>query len=570
MRSRTLLLALCVGALAACSKSPDAVTPVPVPAAAPASAAHATEGIAWKHAANDADVDAAFALARAQKKPVFVYWGASWCPPCNQLKATLFNRQDFIERSRAFVPVYIDGDSPGAQKLGTRFKVRGYPTMVLFNADGAELTRLPGEVDAAQYTQVLTLGMNAQRPLKAVLADARSGGAGLSRRSEAPAKLCSEVGSPQACSAQLTQALRSGLSANDWKLLAFYSWDTDQEQAVPAAQLPALLKQLAAACPADQADTATRLMLKAVVASADSKPAVKPDPQALPRLLKLLPDASASRTQMDVLTNSAADLTRALTPMKSAQRAALVEAFDASLKTLEADATLSRADRLTALNARVELAKLDAAKNFKWPVALLDEVRAHAARVDREITDGYERQAVIPTAAYVLEQAGLLDESRALLEANLVKSHSPYYLMSALAANAKKRGDSADALRWSEQAFDKSEGPATRLQWGAGYVSTLVDLAPQDEARIERAVQQLFTEAAAQPDAFFERSARSLQRVGAKLLGWNKGGEHAAVLARLQSQLTAVCGRLPTEDAQRAVCDGVLHPTAAKSGRLAT
>ena len=546
MRVPALLLALLpvlwVAGLAACSKAPDAVAPVAVLAAAPASTAraaqiaHPAEGIAWKHAASDVDVDAAFALARSQQKPVFVYWGANWCPPCNQLKATLFNRQDFIERSRAFVPVYIDGDSPGAQKLGSRFKVRGYPTMVLFNADGAELTRLPGEVDAAQYTQLLTLGMNAQRPLKAVLADARSGGA--------------------------------GLSANDWKLLAFYSWDTDQEQAVPAAQLPALLKQLAAACPADLADTATRLMLKAVVAStADLKPAVAPDAQALPRLLKLLPDAAASRVQMDVLTNHAADLTRALTAAKSAPRTVVVDAFNASLKALEADATLSRADRLTALNARVELAKLDAAKNSNLPESLLGEVRAHAARVDREITDGYERQAVIPTAAYVLEQASLLDESRALLEANLVKSHSPYYLMSALASNAKKRGDSAEALRWSEEAFNKSEGPATRLQWGAGYLNMLVDLAPQDEARIERAVQQLFKEAAAQPDAFFERSARSLQRVGAKLQGWNEGGIHAAVLSRLQSQLAVVCAKLPTTDPQRAVCDGVLKPTNAKSGQ---
>ena len=117
--------------------------------------------------------------AQAENKPVFVYWGAKWCPPCNQVKATLFNRQDFIERSRAFVPVYVDGDSPGAQKLGARFKVSGYPTMVLFNPQGQELTRLPGEVDPGRYTQVLTLGMNAQRPVKAVLADALAGGAGL-------------------------------------------------------------------------------------------------------------------------------------------------------------------------------------------------------------------------------------------------------------------------------------------------------------------------------------------------------------------------------------------------------
>ena len=132
-------------------------------------------GIAWRKAATDAEVDAAFGEARAQSKPVFLYWGAEWCPPCNQVKATLFNRQDFIERSRAFVPVYIDGDRPGAQKIGARFRVSGYPTMVLFRADGTELTRLPGEVEPARYLEVVTLGINAQRPVKDVLADARAG-----------------------------------------------------------------------------------------------------------------------------------------------------------------------------------------------------------------------------------------------------------------------------------------------------------------------------------------------------------------------------------------------------------
>ena len=92
---------------------------------------------------------------QAEGKPVFVYWGAKWCPPCNQLKATLFNRQDFTERSRAFVPVCRRRRPPGAQKLGTRFAVRGYPTTIVFTREGRRLTRrLPGEVDAAQYNEV--------------------------------------------------------------------------------------------------------------------------------------------------------------------------------------------------------------------------------------------------------------------------------------------------------------------------------------------------------------------------------------------------------------------------------
>ena len=547
-----VLSALALAAvLAACSKPVD-VTPPAATVAAPKPAAAAIDraesGIAWKQASNDADVDAAFAQAKVESKPVFVYWGAKWCPPCNQVKATLFNRQDFIERSRAFVPVYVDGDSPGAQKLGSRFKVSGYPTMLLFNPQGTELTRLPGEVDAQRYTEVLTLGMNAQRPVKEVLALALSGS--------------------KAADGQ-------GLTPNDWRLLAFYSWDTDQQQLVPKNGVPALLKQLADACPADQTEIGTRLRLKALAAVDDKAPA-RPDPVAQATLVKLLADAPGARAHMDVLTNDATDITRALSAKGTLQRSELLAAFDVALKRFEDDTTLSRADRMTALIAQVDLAKIDAPKaegaaaaNPRRPPklsdALLADIREHTARADREITDGYERQAVITSAAYLLESAGLGAESDALLKANLAKSHSPYYLMSELASNAKNRGDKTQALHWYEEAFNSSVGPATRLQWGSSYVNALVELAPQDDARIEKAVSQLLTEAATLPDAFYERSGRALQRVGTKLQGWNKGGAHAASLKRLQTQLDGVCGALDATDPKRASCQALLKPAPKKT-----
>ena len=552
IQPRFALTALALAALlAACSKPADVAPPAPVATTAattPSAAAtpgHATPdnpeaGIAWKHAANDADVDAAFAQAKSESKPVFVYWGAKWCPPCNQVRATLFNRQDFIERSRAFVPVYVDGDSPGAQKLGARFKVSGYPTMVLFNPQGVELTRLPGEVEGERYTQVLTLGMNAQRPVKEVLAQAKTGG--------------------------------QGLSANDWRLLAFYSWDTDQQQLVPKDGVPALLKQLADACPADQPETAARLRLKAL-AAVDEKAPPKPDAASQSTLLGLLGDGAKARVHMDVLTNFAPDIVRALSTKGTPQRAELLTAFDAALKRFEADTTLSRADRMTALIAQVDLARIDTPKaegnakpaKPKLPEALLADIREQTARADREITDGYERQSVITAAAYLLGTAGLGDESDALLKSNLAKSHSPYYLMSELASNAKARGDKTEALRWYEEAFDKSEGPATRLQWGASYVRALVEMAPTEEARIEKAASQLFAEAAKQPDAFYERSGRSLQRIGSKLQDWNKGGTHAASIKRLQTQLDGVCGALDKGDSKREACEGLLKTSAKKT-----
>ena len=139
--------------------------------------------------------------------------------------------------------------------------------------------------------------------------------------------------------------------------------------------------------------------------------------------------------------------------------------------------------------------------------------------------------------------------------------------MSALASNAKRRNDSPAALRWSQQAFDTSVGAATRLQWGAAYLSLLVELAPQDEARIESAVQQVWAMAREQPDAFHERSARSLQRIGTRLGAWNVDGAHKAAVARLQTALDAVCARLDRADPQRAKCEGVMRPVKEAAAR---
>ena len=523
-----------VALLLGCSQQPEPAKPASAPAAvaAPASpaqpvAAHEEHGgIDWRKG----DIDAAFAAAKAERMPLFLYWGAVWCPPCNQVKATIFNRQDFVERTRHFVPVYLDGDTPSAQKLGARFNVSGYPTMILFTPDGREITRLPGEVDGDQYMRVLALGMSGTRPVKDALA------------------------------AALSPASHARLTADDWRMLAFYSWDEDEQQLVPKKQLPATLKRLAQSCPADQPESATRLELKALAIAAtakDAKPA--PNATAVARVLKVLGDPKVARENFDPLTEFSAEITGFITAANTPERAQLVAAWTAALERLASDPSLSTADRLTAITGEVQLAKLDAPKG-PLPAPLLAKVRDEVARADRDTNDPYARQAVISQAADALTEAGLLDESDTLLKAELKRSHSPYYFMVDLAENAKKRGDKAAALNWYAQSYAAAEGPATRLQWGVRYVNALTELAPQDGARIEQAAKSVIGELDPAPDTFYERNIRGLERMGTKLSAWGKDPAHAAALARIRADLAGVCAKLPAGDPARAKCSGALKP----------
>ncbi|MFY7974093.1 MAG: thioredoxin family protein [Rubrivivax sp.] len=507
------------------------------PAAAPSSQ------VAWLSARDPGDVDAAMARAKAARQPLLLYWGATWCPPCNRLKAQLFNRQDFAALTRGLVALHVDGDRPAAQKISARFGVSGYPTLLLLSSDGQELTRIPGEVEPEQVLPLLQLGLAGGRGVRAVLADARA---------DKP------------------------LSAGDWRLLAFFSWETDasdeQRILVPKAERSALLARLAARAdsqPVAGAEVATRLWLKAIAARGEgdvAKAGWTPDATLTARVEKLLADPVQSRLHASVLTSEAADLLKGL-GVEDNPGVPLAVAMDAALTRLQSDPGFARADRMDALIARLALARRGQAKDVlqpQLPEPLVRGALDQVARDDREIRDGHERQAVITAAAYALGQAGRWAESDTLLKSNLARSHSPYYLMSQLGSNARKQGRTAEALDWYAQSYDKAVGPATRLQWGNGFLTALVDLAPKDTSRIDQTAQRLLADAATDGAAFEGRSGRSLQRANTKLVAWSSSApEAAAAVQRWHSRLAAMCTQLPAREAdQRQACQALVKPAA--------
>jgi thiol-disulfide isomerase/thioredoxin len=475
-----------------------------------------------------AEVDRAFEEAQARNQPVFLFWTAEWCPPCNQVKSTIFTRPEFVDKSRSFIPVYVDADSPSGQVLGERFKVRGYPTMVLLQPGGTEVTRLAGSVDAGKYMQLLNRGLAGGNSAKQSLDAALAG---------------------------------KTLPAEDWRMLAFYSWETDDGQLLPEKDVPATLLKLAAMCPVEQREAASRLVLEALHATSqvkEGRPAFDAA-DAIASVKSLLARPDLAREQHDILGYAADDIVGLLTERGSKERTELVAQWTAALDKLAADGSLSNGGRMYAMLGKVELARLDSSDG-PLPAALIDDVRAQAARVDREVKDLDERQSVITTTGAVLARAGLLDESDALLKAELKRSHSPYYYMSQLASNAKRRGTPegrAAALDWSRQAYDSAKGTSTRLRWGGGYLNTLLELTPEDTAAIERAATRILGELKADGVVLTGNNRYALERMSRRLVGWDKDGSHDDVLARLNDSVKDKC---PTAPADREWCAVLFVP----------
>ena len=61
------------------------------------------DAIAW----HPGSVEEAFEEAERSAKPLFLYWGAVWCPPCNAMKSTLFQQPEFIAKTTT-VPTKSD------------------------------------------------------------------------------------------------------------------------------------------------------------------------------------------------------------------------------------------------------------------------------------------------------------------------------------------------------------------------------------------------------------------------------------------------------------------------------
>lgn len=510
--------------LSACHKkeaeTPDAKVVEFVPAAL------IPNEIDWR----EGNVDEAFAEAKEKNKPVFLYWGARWCPPCNQLKATVFKRPAFIQQTQQFVAVHLDGDEPGAQRWGEYFGVVGYPTLIVLRNDRTELTRLSGGTDVEMFPKVLAMAQ---------------------KQTETAAQL-------------RDRALRSpdDLSANDWVLLANYGWDVDLDRLSGAGQGAALLRKLADVCPVDALRPRFAILALSMAVQEADKPetALPADQQAAAQalLLSVMQDRAQLRANHAELSYQGADLIAAASAAGSEARGKLGAALVPAMDQVYANENLPVLDRLDAVNAEVEFAKLQNGEKAPLPPALIDKVRSRAAWADAQSKTPFERQAVISTAAGLLQDVGDNARAEQMLLSELPKSQAPYYYMPHLAELAELRGDNKQAADWLRKAYEASDGPATRAQWGAAYVGGLIELQPKDAKTIEAVASQLIDEVAANPDTYYQRTRSRFDKLAVKLKAWSAANQQAPLLQRLRTHMDGVCGKLPADSEALSSCKGWL------------
>ena len=458
-------------------------------------------------------IEQAFAQAKRENKPLFLYWGAVWCPPCHELKETIFKEQAFIDQSRLFVPVYLDGDTEQAQFYGDKFSVFGYPTVIVFSPDAREITRIPGGMDIQRYVSVLELALNAIRPV-----------------------------------ADLVRSVQQGqtLADADWNLLAYYSWSQDRGQvmdkSIDDSEKQRLFHLLADACPDALTIAKSRLQMIAATMWAELEtPDMIYQASYLSQLKAVLADDQLSAANLESIIYDGASLTAAL--LEPSQRAAVREQFNNKILATIDNAELTLPVRLRAISGWVELQKSALDKDAQLSDSQQQWVSEKVAWGEAAVND-YQRHSAINTLWQTLYAAGLNDSARSMLLDALTVSKQPYYFMSDLGYLEKQLGNNNQAVDWYKRAWESSKGPATRIQWGVNYVVNAIELTPDDVVAIGASSEAIITELSQQSDGFYQRTSMRMNSLSSKLMAWSTETHHSdrqVIIDNLRQQIEQLC-----------------------------
>ena len=117
-------------------------------------------GLLWAQTAKisffEGSWEALLQEARKRNRPIFVDFYAVWCGPCKMMDKYTFSNPEvvaYVEQN--YIAYKVDAEKGEGVALANKFRIRGYPTTVFLDAQGTELGRQIGYVDAQQFLALL-------------------------------------------------------------------------------------------------------------------------------------------------------------------------------------------------------------------------------------------------------------------------------------------------------------------------------------------------------------------------------------------------------------------------------
>lgn len=493
-------------------------------AANPEAAAAEPGGIQWF----EGTVDEAFAAAKSQQKPVFLYWGEDWCPFCNRLQSTVFVRDEFVALSHEFIALDLGTDTEEKIQYGDRFRIRGFPTVIVFNSSGEVLTRIAGGADIEQYARVLETTLGNIRPVGELVTSVQAG---------------------------------DELTPGEWTLLVNYSWRDEPGRAIAEdANLHAVLQTLSARAPDEPASLKRRLKMQELAAwlSDDNRDASL-SPAYHEFLKMVLADDEMIRENLGGLAFNADEIIPLVVPAD--QQAATLDRILAEIELALQDPTTATLERIQLLTGWLNVSTASLGEGQALSNEQVEWMKQQAEAARHDLPAGQMHSGLYFLSG-MYRRAGLIDEARDVLRQGIEMSEAPYYFMTGLARLEANEGNLDDALAWYEKGWIASRGPKTRARWGGAYLGSLVRLSPDDVAAIRDTSLQLLAEISTQEN-WLQNHERTLSRLSDTLLEWSgaaTSNEREAALDDVRSEMKSHCGKAGMAKEDMATCENFLVP----------
>jgi len=96
-----------------------------------------------------------FQTALRKKRPIFISFYTDWCTTCPFMNDEMIRKQPIVKLLEdEFVSYIVDAESAGGYKLANEYKIAAYPTILLLNSEGEEISRYVGLADEYKVMQL--------------------------------------------------------------------------------------------------------------------------------------------------------------------------------------------------------------------------------------------------------------------------------------------------------------------------------------------------------------------------------------------------------------------------------